>query len=263
MNVKTALTIGGSDPSGAGGIQADLKVFSAYRLYGMSVISALTAQNSQSVGDIAPAPGKMVASQFRAIYEDIRIDALKIGMLASTKNVAFLSQLLEEHSIKNIILDPVLVSSSGTPLSDDGLLKAMVELLFPLVDMVTPNLSEAAAITGMAVENPGDMKEAAKRIVGLGAKTALVKGGHLENRAIDIFYDGAVMETLDAPRLAQKEFRGTGCALSAAVAAGLARGFDMNASVTRAKDFVARSIKTGYDDLGKGMGILNHNHPIL
>lgn len=263
MKVKTVLTVGGSDPSGAGGIQADLKVFSAYRLYGMSVISALTAQNSQSVSEIVPVPDKMLASQFRAIYEDIRIDALKIGMLASTKNVVSLSQLLEEFSIKNIILDPVLVSSSGTPLYDDGLLKAMMELLFPLVDMVTPNLSEATVITGMDVENPGDMKAAAKKIVDLGAKSALVKGGHLKDRAIDIFYDGIAIETLDAPRLAQKDFRGTGCALSAAVAAGLARGFDMKESVGRAKDFVARSIKTGYDGLGKGMGVLNHNHPVL
>jgi hydroxymethylpyrimidine/phosphomethylpyrimidine kinase len=263
MNVKTALTIGGSDPSGAAGVQADMKVFSAFRLYGMSVITALTSQNSSRVSEVMRVSDKTVSHQFRAIYEDLPIDAIKIGMLASTENIGMVAQLIEECNLKNIVLDPVFLSSSGAHLIERGGAEAMVKLLFPLVDIVTPNIDEASKLSGLKIETPGEMKEAAKIIKDMGPAYVFVKGGHLKGRAIDILYDGISFLTLDAPRLTEKEFRGTGCALSAAIASGLAKGMDMKTSAEKAKDFVARSIKTGYEDLGKGMGILNHNHPML
>ncbi len=263
MNVKTALTIGGSDPSGAAGVQADMKVFAAYRLYGMSVITALTSQNSSRVSEVMRVSAKTVSHQFGAIYEDLPIDALKIGMLASTENIEMVARLIKESKLKNIVLDPVFLSSSGAHLIEQGGAEAMVKLLLPLVDIVTPNIDEASKLSGLKIETPGDMKDAAKFIKEMGPSNVLVKGGHLKGRAIDILYDGISFLTLDAPRLTEKEFRGTGCALSAAIASGLAKGMDMKTSAEKAKDFVARSIKTGYEDLGKGMGILNHNHPML
>ena len=263
MNVKTALTIGGSDPSGAAGIQADLKVFSSYRVYGMTVVTALTSQNSSRIIEVMRVPGQLVSSQFLAVYEDIEIDSIKIGMVSSSENIKIISQLLGEAKARNVVLDPVFMSSSGTPLIARDAIEVMVKLLFPLVRLITPNIDEASKLAGMKIDNPGDMKEAARIIAGLGPSQVLVKGGHLKGRAIDVYYDGSKFETLDAPRISEKEFRGTGCALSAAIAAGLARGFDMKSSVEKAKDFISRSIKTGYEDLGKGMGILNHNHPVI
>lgn len=263
MNVKKVLTVGGSDPSGASGIQADIKVFSAYRVYGMSVITALTSQNSCGIKEIMRVPADILDHQFRTVHEDIDIDSMKIGMISSIENINILSGLLSELKLKNIVLDPVFASSSGTHLIEQEGIEKMIQRLFPLIDVITPNIDEASILSGIKIENPGDMKEAAKIIAGLGPSNVLVKGGHLKTRAIDIFYDGVKFETLDAPRLTEKEFRGTGCALSAALAAGLAKGSDMNTSVEKAKEFVARSIKTGYEDLGKGMGILNHNHPLM
>lgn len=259
MKVKTALTIGGSDPSGAAGIQADLKVFSACGVYGMSVITALTSQNSREVQRVTRVPACEVESQFRSVFEDIRIDALKIGMLASEENLETVSRLLKESKQENVIFDPVLVSSSGTPLIERGAIEKMKERLLPLVDLITPNLDEAEALTGRKLENTDNMKEAARAIHNMGACSVLVKGGHLPGRAIDIFYDGADFETLDIPKVTEKEFRGTGCALSAAITARLAGGDTMKSAVIKAKGYVTESIKEGYEELGKGMGILNHN----
>lgn len=263
ITTKTTLTIGGSDPSGAGGIQADLKVFCAYRVYGMAVITALTSQNSRDIKEVMRVPAAVTSSQFTAIYEDIPINSLKIGMLSSSDNMKVISMLLDELGLKNIVLDPVFLSSSGIPLIDRQSIKIMVELLLPLVDIITPNLHEAGILAGMKIENPGNMKEAASVIRKLGPRYVLIKGGHLKERAIDILYDGTRYETFDSPKIAGKNFRGTGCALSAGIAAGLARGFDMKTSVEKAKDFVTRAIKNGYAELGKGMGILNHNNPVL
>lgn len=263
MNVKTALTIGGSDPSGAAGVQADMKVFAAHRLYGMSVITALTSQNSSRVSEVMKVSARTVSHQLKAIYEDLPIDALKIGMLASIENIEIVATLIKEYKLKNIVLDPVFLSSSGAHLLEQGGAEAMVKLLLPLVDVLTPNIDEASLLSGLTIETPGDMKEAAKIIKDMGPAYVFVKGGHLKGRAIDILYDGIRFLTLDAPRLTEKEFRGTGCALSSAIASGLAKGMDMKIASEKAKDFVARSIKTGYEDLGKGMGILNHNHPML
>ncbi|MBE9502644.1 MAG: hydroxymethylpyrimidine/phosphomethylpyrimidine kinase, partial [Proteobacteria bacterium] len=149
--IKTALTIGGSDPSGCGGIQGDIKVFSSYGVYGMSVITAVTSQNSSGVSGIAEAPASLVAEQFQSVYDDIKIDSLKIGMLSSSDNLTMVSQILGELNLKNIVLDPVFLSSDGTPLLDADAIKTMVELLLPLVEIITPNLDEASKLAGMNV----------------------------------------------------------------------------------------------------------------
>lgn len=262
VNPHTALTIGGSDPSGCGGIQGDIKVFSALGVFGMSVITALTCQNSMGVSEIESTSASLVASQFRTVYDDIKIDAVKIGMLSTGENVRAIRQLLRELEIKNIVLDPVFDSSSGVILLNEDGREAMISLLVPIVDIVTPNLYEAGILTGMNVSNVDDMKSAAEAIKKMGPRHVLVKGGHLEGKAIDVLYDGVRFEVFDAERIQGKEFRGTGCALSAAIAAALARGSDMTEAVKKAKEFVRGAINCGYDNLGKGMGTLNHNAPL-
>ena len=261
MRVKTALTVGGSDPSGAAGIQADLKVFAAYGIHGMSVITALTSQNTCGVSDVMTVSGQVVESQLRAVYEDIPVDSLKIGMLSSWENITLLSEFISEVDAKNVVLDPIIRSSSGSMLINEDALDALVKFLLPQVDLVTPNIDEASFLAGMEITGLHEMKEAAKIIAGLGPGNVLVKGGHLEGRAIDILFDGAHFEMFDGARIPGGDFRGTGCALSSAIAAGLALGLELKQSVAKGKAFVAESIKAGFSGLGEGMGILNHNHP--
>lgn len=259
--IRTALTIGGSDPSGCGGIQGDIKVFSAYGVFGTSVITALTCQNSTGVSGVDATPAALVARQFRSVYDDMRIDSLKIGMLSSSENLITISQILQELGMKNVVLDPVFLSSDGTPLLDADAVDTMVELLLPLVEIITPNLDEAAKLSGITVEDLPGMKEAAVIIKEMGPANVLVKGGHLRDSAVDILFDGLTMDVLSSPRVKGKDFRGTGCALSAAIAAGLAKGYSMADSVRKAKRFITMAIDTGFEDLGKGMGILNHHLP--
>lgn len=262
MKVKTALAIGGSDPSGAAGIQADLKVFAACGVYGMSVITAITSQNSCGVREVMPLPAESVASQYQAILEDIPADSTKIGMLATVEIITILSELLSEKTIRNVVLDPILRSSSGAMLIDVAAINVLVKTLFPLIDLVTPNIDEAAHLAGMEIACDDDMKKAARIIFDMGPKNVLVKGGHLKGRAVDILFDGRVFESFDGERLPGGEFRGTGCALSSAIAAALAQGRDLKSAVKEGKAFVRESIKTGFRDLGKGMGILNHHHSL-
>ncbi|MDH3975190.1 MAG: bifunctional hydroxymethylpyrimidine kinase/phosphomethylpyrimidine kinase [Deltaproteobacteria bacterium] len=262
MQVKTALTIGGSDPCGAAGIQADLKVFAAYRVYGMSVITAITSQNSCAVSHVMALPGQVVESQLRAIYNDIPVGSLKIGMLSSRENITLLSEFINEVKAKNVVLDPIIRSSSGAMLIDDNAIDSLVEKLFPRVHLVTPNIEEASFLARMEITGPDDMKEAARIIARLGPQNVLVKGGHLKGKAIDILYDGAGYEIFQGERIRGGEFRGTGCALSSAIAAGLTGGSHMIRAVKEGKDFVRESMKRGFHHLGKGMGILNHNHPL-
>ena len=259
MRPRTALTIGGSDPSGCGGIQGDLKVFSAFNVFGMSVITALTCQNSIGVSEVEACPSRLVLSQAESIFSDIPVDAIKIGMLSSAENVEAVATLLEKSGRGNVVLDPVLVSSSGKAMLDADGVGLLVEKLIPLVHIVTPNLREASVLANMPVTDLTGMKSAAAVIKEMGCAYVLVKGGHLEGRAIDILFDGISYETFDADRVAGGDFRGTGCALSAAIAAKLAGGASVSLSVKAAKEYVTGAIKKGYSDLGQGMGILNHN----
>jgi len=260
MRPLTALTIGGSDPSGCGGIQGDLKVFSAFRVFGMSIVTALTCQNSMGVSEIEACPARLVLSQGESVFSDIPVDAVKIGMLSSAENVEAVAALLEKSGQGNVVLDPVLLSSSGKAMLDEDGVGLLVEKLIPLADIVTPNLREASVLAGMPVTDLNGMKSAAAAIREMGCACVLVKGGHLEGRAIDILFDGANYEEFDAERVGGGgDFRGTGCALSAAIAAGMAGGGGVSSSVKTAKAYVTGAIKTGYRGLGKGMGILNHN----
>lgn len=260
--MKTVLSIAGSDPSGGAGIQADLKTFCAYKVYGMAAITALTSQNTVGVDDVQPVSAAFLMKQLKAIYEDIRIDAVKIGMLGTLENVIAVSQFLEETKIDNVVIDPVLASTSGWTLLEDEAIKLLKEALFPNCAIVTPNLMEASILTGIKVNDVSSMKDAAAELVErTKVQNVLIKGGHLEGKATDIFFDGKKYETFEAPKV-QKTAHGTGCALSSAIAAGLARGFDMRTSVEKAKEFVLKGIKSGFDDIGKGNPPLNHFVPI-
>lgn len=259
MDVKTALTIGGSDPSGAGGIQGDLKVFSSYKVYGMAVVTAITSQNSTGVKNISALPAELLEKQIRAVHEDIPINSVKVGMIYSMENMKMLSKLLAYPGMNNIVLDPVFLSSSGrSMLVSDGVTK-MIDILFPLVDIVTPNLDEAIKITGKRINNVDEMKDGAVTIKAMGPKYVLIKGGHLDKSATDLLYDGRSFEIFNSKKIVGKEFRGTGCALSSAIAAGLAKGLAMSDSVKMAKEYVTSCITKGYKNLGHGMGILNHS----
>ena len=257
-SIPAALTIGGSDPSGAGGIQADLKVFSAFGVYGASVIAAVTCQNSCCVTDIKGLPGDLVERQFRCVTEDIGICSLKTGMLWDAGTVERICLLISGEAIKKVVVDPVIISSSGKRLMDYKGADLLRKELLPLALIVTPNIDEAGLLTGTDVKDMDGMKKAAKKISDLGAANVLVTGGHLEGRAADLFYNGLSFEVLDAPKLGNKEFRGTGCALSAAITAQLAKGSDLFSSIKSAKSYVTHAIKTGFPGLGRGMGILNH-----
>ncbi|MBE9536999.1 MAG: bifunctional hydroxymethylpyrimidine kinase/phosphomethylpyrimidine kinase [Proteobacteria bacterium] len=259
MRPATVLTIGGSDPSGCGGIQGDLKVFSAFDVFGMSLITALTCQNSIGVSEVMACPASFVSNQGKSIFSDIPVDAVKIGMLSRAENVEAVAALLGSSSQGNVVLDPVLVSSSGKDMLDEDGVDILVNKLIPIVDLVTPNLREASVLANMPVTDLDEMKSAAAAIWKMGCSYVLVKGGHLEGRALDILFDGASYEEFDAERVGGGDFRGTGCALSAAIAAGLAGGASVPASVKAAKTYVTGAIRSGYRDLGRGMGILNHN----
>lgn len=259
MRPATVLTIGGSDPSGCGGIQGDLKVFSAFQLFGMSIITALTCQNSVGVSEVSACPASLVLSQGESVFSDIPVDAVKIGMLSSAENVEAVAAMLEKSGQGNVVLDPVLASSSGKIMLDKEGLNILIKRLIPSVDIVTPNLREASVLANMTVIDLESMKSAAAVIRAMGCAYVLVKGGHLEGRAVDLLFDGTSYEEFDADRLGGGDFRGTGCALSAAIAAGLAEGGSISSSVKAAKAYVTGAIRGGYTELGKGMGILNHN----
>ncbi len=259
MEVKTALTIGGSDPSGAGGIQGDLKVFSSYKVYGMAVITAITSQNSRGVEDISVLSAELLEKQIRALHEDLPVNSVKIGMVHSIENMEIISKLLDLLDIGNVVLDPVFLSTTGVSMLADGGIAKMIDILFPLADIVTPNLDEATRITGKKINNVDEMKEGAVAIKAMGPKYVLMKGGHLDESATDILYDGRSFEIFGSKKIAGTEFRGTGCALSSAIAAGLSGGLTMPDSVKRAKEYVVSCIAKGYQNLGHGMGILNHS----
>ncbi|OGE22958.1 MAG: bifunctional hydroxymethylpyrimidine kinase/phosphomethylpyrimidine kinase [Candidatus Dadabacteria bacterium RIFCSPHIGHO2_12_FULL_53_21] len=257
--VPRALTIAGSDSGGGAGIQADLKTFTAFRVFGMSVITSVTAQNTLSVLGVSDLPGEFVELQMDAVLSDIGADAVKTGMLSNKEIVSSVSKKLREYGIKNLVVDPVMVSKGGDTLLDAGAREAMVSELFKLALIVTPNIPEAEEITASKISSLSGMKQAAEAIKSLGPEYVLVKGGHLENLpdAIDVFYDGHSHYELKAPRIDTKNTHGTGCTYSAAVCAALAAGFSPLDAVKEAKDYVTYAIMRSFD-LGKGHGPLNH-----
>ena len=257
MSVPKALTIAGSDSGGGAGIQADLKTFSAFRVFGMSVLTAVTAQNSVGVQAVFNLPPDFVAQQIDSVLSDFGADAVKIGMLSTAPIVASVADRLRAHAQTSVVLDPVMIAKSGDALLQPDARAALVKEMLPLAYVVTPNLHEAGAIAGMSVTTEHDMEEAARRIHALGPRYVLVKGGHLTDSATDILWDGKSLTRFPGPRLASTSTHGTGCTFSSAIAAGLARRQPLGDAVRAAKAYVTAAIREGWQ-IGRGVGALKH-----
>ncbi|WP_122627919.1 bifunctional hydroxymethylpyrimidine kinase/phosphomethylpyrimidine kinase [Lucifera butyrica] len=255
--MKKALTIAGSDSSGGAGIQADLKAFSAHGVYGMSVITAVTAQNTQGVFAVQDMETAIIDEQMKAIFEDIEVDAVKIGMVSRSETIRAIAGGLTRYKARNIVIDPVMISKSGYHLLRPDAVKALLTCLLPLATVVTPNLPEAAEMTGKSVNSLKDMEKAAAAIFQMGPRYVLLKGGHREGDATDILFDGETCYYLRSPRIAALNTHGTGCTLSAAIAANLARGYIVQEAVSRAKEYITTAIEHALS-IGKGVGPTHH-----
>ena len=252
--VKTALTIAASDPSGGAGIQADLKTFSRFRVYGMSVVTALTAQNTVGVSDVLEVPPDFVARQLDAVLTDIQVDAAKTGMLLTAGVVDVVARKVREYQIRNLVIDPVMVSTSGTPLLNDDAIGSFCRNLLPLGLLVTPNTDEARILAGKAITTVDDMEEAALKIHGMGARFVLIKGGHMAgDEVIDVLFDGKEFSHFGSKRIQSRQTHGTGCVLSAAITAETAAGKTIKEAIQAAREFVVAAITHGLN-LGKGTG---------
>ena len=257
MSIPKALTIAGSDSGGGAGIQADLKTFSAYRVFGMSVITAVTAQNSVGVQAVEYLPPSLVARQLSSVLDDFDADAVKCGMLGTAAIVRAVAAGLHEHAVERLVFDPVMSAKSGDALLEPGAIDNVTSSILPLALVVTPNLPEAEALAGMPVSNRADMEEAARRIHKLGPRHVLVKGGHLKGDAVDLLYNGRDFTAFQSPRIESNNTHGTGCTFSAAITAGLAQGRPLGEAVRDAKAYVTRAIREGFA-LGRGVGALRH-----
>ena len=257
MRIPRALTIAGSDSGGGAGIQADLKTFSAFRVFGLSVITAVTAQNSVGVQGVENLPPAFVARQLRSVLEDFGADAAKCGMLSTAPIIEAVAASLAEHPIDRLVVDPVMVAKSGDPLLQADARAALIGRILPLALVVTPNLPEAEALTGMPVTTRAEMEEAARRIHAMGPRNVLVKGGHLKGEAVDLLWTGRALTAFSAPRIDTINTHGTGCTFSAAIASGLALGRPLAEAVREGKAYVTRAIQEGFQ-AGRGVGQLRH-----
>lgn len=256
-NVPKTLTIAGSDCSGGAGIQADLKAMSACGCYAMSVITALTAQNTTGVYGIEDCSAEFVSNQMKCIFEDIMPDAVKIGMVSSVDIIETIAKGLEIYNPKYIVLDPVMVATSGSKLLKDEAVEALKKHLIPMASIITPNLSEAEILSGKRILSEDDMVEAAKSISNYYNGYVLIKGGHLEKNANDLLYKDGSIDWIEGRRIKNNNTHGTGCTLSSAIASGLAKGLTVKESVVEAKSYLTRALKDQMN-LGCGSGPLNH-----
>lgn len=256
--MKSALTIAGSDSSGGAGIQADIKTMTALGVFAQSAITALTAQNTLGVSGVEVVSASFVREQIDRVFEDIRPDAVKIGMIPSAELVEGIAEGLLAHKACHIVLDPVMVATSGASLSSNEAVQAMVDRLFPLAEVVTPNVPEAEVLAGLSISSADDMNEAAQIILKKGASAVLIKGGHSINGANDFLLkeDGRHV-WFKQERVNTNNTHGTGCTLSSAIASFLALGFDVEQSVARAKEYLTQALKND-PHLGKGSSPLNH-----
>ncbi|WP_022666786.1 bifunctional hydroxymethylpyrimidine kinase/phosphomethylpyrimidine kinase [Desulfospira joergensenii] len=261
-----ALTIAGSDSGGGAGIQADLKTFSALGVFGMSAITALTAQNTRVVTGIFPAPPEFIARQIDTVLEDIGTDGVKIGMLHSPEVIEAVADRLAHWKCTNIVLDPVMISKSGDKLLLDNAIQALKTKLIPLADIITPNLPEASVLLGRDVTGYRDMEEAVRDLAALGCPNVLLKGGHLEEEKIrDLLFQArsGTLTELPAQRIHTPNSHGTGCTLSSAVCAFLARGMDLETAVKNANTYIHGALKAGAGyKIGKGHGPVKHFYDI-
>jgi hydroxymethylpyrimidine/phosphomethylpyrimidine kinase len=258
--VPVALTIAGSDPSGGAGIQADLKTFHQFGVYGEAVITLLTVQNTVAVERVEVVPPELVRDQLRAVLADIPPAAAKTGAVGSAAVIETIAAAARDFAFP-LVVDPVMISKHGLPLMADDAAEAMRSLLLPKAVLITPNLPEAARLTGQEVDSVESMQRAARRLVELGARAALVKGGHLEGSAIDVLFDGRSFHQFAGQRIATPHTHGTGCAYSAAITAELAGGASLPDAIARAKSFITKAIASN-PGIGHGHGPINHFAPV-
>jgi len=257
MNMKTALTIAGSDCSGGAGIQADLKTMTMNGVYAMSAITAMTAQNTTGVRGIQEASPDFLKQQIDAVFEDIYPDAVKIGMVASGALIRVIADRLRYHDAKNVVIDPVMAATSGSALMKNDAVQTLIDELLPLAALVTPNIPEAQVLSSLTIQTKEDMVTAAKKIGDSCHCAVLLKGGHSINDANDLLYENGEFHWFEGKRIDNPNTHGTGCTLSSAIASNLAKGFDLAEAVQRAKDYISGALAAMLD-LGKGSGPMNH-----
>ena len=257
MKMKTALTIAGSDSSGGAGIQADLKTMTAKGVYAMSAITALTAQNTTGVQGIFEVSPEFLKLQIDSVFTDIRPDAVKIGMVSSAGLIQAIAEKLKEHKAENIVVDPVMVATSGAKLISDDAIGTLKECLFPLATVLTPNITEAVVLSEMEITTAEEMVEAAKKISETYHCAVLLKGGHQLNDANDLLYRDGGYRWFNGRRIDNPNTHGTGCTLSSAIASNLAKGYDLDIAVEQAKAYISGALAAMLD-LGAGSGPMNH-----
>lgn len=257
MEIKKVLTIAGSDCSGGAGIQADIKTMTAHRIYAMSVITALTAQNTTGVTGVLDAGADFVGEQMDRVFEDIFPDAIKIGMVSNIETIRMIAAKLKEYDAKKIVIDPVIVATSGSPLMQEDAMDTLISVLLPLGDIITPNIPEAEKLYGSPIKSSADMEKAALAISENLKGSVLIKGGHLTETADDLLYDKGEFIWYRSPRVDNPNTHGTGCTLSSAIASNLAVGYDIRESVENSKKYITGALEYGLD-LGKGSGPLYH-----
>lgn len=259
--MKKVITIAGSDSSGGAGIQADIKTITAHKMYAMSAITALTAQNTTGVYQIMDTTPEMVAAQITCIFEDIRPDAVKIGMVSNIEIIKSIADKLTEYKAENIVLDPVMVSTSGSKLITNQAKETLVKELLPLATVITPNIPEAEELSGQCIKTKEDMVKAAGTIARGIPGAVLVKGGHRVNDAVDVLYNNGKVTWFESERVNNPNTHGTGCTLSSAIACGLADGKSLEESIKAAKNYLTGALRDGLN-LGKGSGPLNHMYDL-
>jgi hydroxymethylpyrimidine/phosphomethylpyrimidine kinase len=262
MKLIRVLTIAGSDSCGGAGIQADLKTITALGAYGMSAITALTAQNTLGVQGIYEVPTDFVEKQFESVMTDIGVDAVKTGMLSNTDILTAVAGMIRKYGIEKLVVDPVMVAKGGESLIKGEVRETLIRELIPLALVVTPNIPEAEVLAEMKIASIEDMEKAARVIYDCGAKNVLVKGGHLTGDAVDILFDGKKFHTFSAERIGKKETHGTGCTYSAAIATLLAKGQNIFEAVKGAKAYITEAIRSAYS-IGIGYRLINHLAPVL
>ncbi len=263
--IPIAVTIAGSDSGGGAGIQADLKTFSALGVYGASVIAALTAQNTKGVSGIHDVPPEFVSAQIDAVYSDLKVRATKIGMLSRPATIEVVAAGLKKYRAKNVVLDPVMVAASGDRLLVPEAIETIKRELFPLADLITPNLAEAAALLGQPVaKHENEMADQGEALLKLGARAVLVKGGHAQTKyAVDVLIEPSGIRRFSAERIETKNNHGTGCTLSSAIAASLAKGLALHDALAQAKHYITGVLKAGVQlGVGGGRGPVHHFHQL-
>ncbi|MDR3254552.1 MAG: bifunctional hydroxymethylpyrimidine kinase/phosphomethylpyrimidine kinase [Synergistaceae bacterium] len=255
--MKKVLSIAGSDCSGGAGVQADLKTFSAHGVFGMSVIVSVVAENTSRVIGFQDVSPDMIRKQIDAVFEDIEVDAVKIGMLSCAETMEAVAEKLREYRPPWIVADPVMYAKNGDPLMDPGATDVLIKEILPLANVLTPNIPEAERITRVCVKNVDDMKSAAAAIHAMGSRFVLVKGGHASGDAVDVLFDGTEFHCFSAPRIHTKNTHGTGCTYSSAIASNLALGLPVERAVSRAKSYITGAIQHSLP-IGRGHGPTNH-----